>query len=112
MRNVGLFICMLFTFVCSAQSLSFGLGFAVNQTRLRQKAPTVDADFSNPHNAGIGISAHSVASLKFGEKYSVCLRPGLSVLGTRSDVTNDNLFAFLNVATGFGYAIKNRFLIA
>jgi hypothetical protein len=100
-----------FHVACSGQRVSLGIGFDINQTRLRQKASTVNVDFSNPHNSGIGISAHAEASLKFGEKYSVCLRPGLSILETNSDVTSDKQFQLFNLSTEFGYPLKSRILI-
>ena len=85
-----------------------GIGFGVNQTRLRQNAPTIHVDFSNPHKAGFGFSTHAVASLKFGNKFSAHLRPGLSILTTNSDVTSDQLFGFFTLSPEFGYAFTKR----
>lgn len=108
MKITTFVICMFFTLTCICQRVSMGIGFGINQTRLRQTAPTINVDFSNPHKPGIGISTSAVLSITIGKHYSASFKPGISILTTHSNVTNDQLFGFLNLTAEVGYVIKSK----
>ena len=92
----------------SAQNLSFGLGIELNQTRFRQKAPTVETGFNNPHQAAFGFGFNFLVDFKYADKYTIGFTPGISILRTKSMVTSSKQIHYLNAPIELGYFITKR----
>lgn len=103
-------ICLVYiTFIAtiiSGQSINLGLGIEINQTRFRQKASSDLPIFSNPHKPGLGISAHGNFNVIFKEKFLLAIKPSLSILNTKSEVTSSKKMEYVNLGIEIGYCIK------
>lgn len=103
---------ILFSFLNSpgAQDFSTGAGFEINQTRFRLDDAALQAISFNPHNADIGCSVHAFFTAIFAKKYLISLKPGLSILRSKSDISFNNKMDFINLGFEAGYCFK-RFRI-
>jgi hypothetical protein len=106
----------LFVFVVSnpmvfCQKNGIGLGIEINQTRFRQYAPTVKVAFENPHDADFGIGGYFMFFHRFSNKMILNLKPGLTILNTKSDVTSAHTvhYFILNGELGYFFNKSNRF---
>lgn len=88
-KLIILLTCIFFTnSKIISQSLNFGLGFELNQTRFRQYAPTITVPFENPHCAGYGLTIYFQCNLKITDKLSIKMSPLIGFYRTNSNVTD------------------------
>ena len=105
---LSILLVIIYFFTASAQDFSLGLGFELNQTRFRQKASTVKATFSNPHQPALGFRMNFFFSLKYFDKYTLDFSPSISMLRTKSIVTSSNQISNLNLPVELGYFITKK----
>lgn len=99
-------------FQVRAQELFIGLGSEINQTRFRQNAPEIKVNFSNPHKPEFGLNIHAIIGLEYKSKYKLTLKPGISILRSKSDVTSGTKATYISVPLELGYSFTKRFLMS
>ena len=88
------------------QKLGLGLGFEINQTRFRQYSPDVTVPFENPHNADISLGAYFMGFYPLSKKLILNIKPGLTILKTKSEVTSDITMNYFILGSEIGYFIN------
>lgn|GEM_PF-6849199 len=83
------------------KKVAVGVGFEITQTRFRQKAPSVNVEFTNPHKPGVGIGAFALLSF-INKNTFVSLQPGIKILRTTSKITSGHNMYFTNLSLILG----------